>query len=373
MMKIGFDAKRFFYNSRGLGNYSRDTIRILSTLQPTNEYFLFTPKTANALPVTIGPNCRIVKPGNRLSRISPTLWRTYRECADINRLQLDIFHGLSHELPVGIEKTKARTVVTMHDVIFLKSPQLYSLIDRNLYKSKYLRSSRVADKIIAISEQTKTDLIELAHVDEKKIEVVYQGCNPIFCQTADNETKRLVKEKYGLPDAFLLNVGTVETRKNQALIIKALACEKLNIPLVIVGTQTDYIHELKALIKKEQLDTSVHFLANVPTLDLPAIYQLSTLFIYPSQLEGFGIPILEALNSRIPVITSKGSCFAETGGPATRYVDPTNAEELADVLKELLGNQEKRNNMIKRGLIHAQQFSDEAISKALFSVYQSLL
>lgn len=372
-MRIGFDAKRAFYNNRGLGNYSRDLIRILSDYQPDNEYFLFTPKTRNAIQTSFPTNCESIQPLGAFYRRFPSLWRSYGQCKEIKDLHLNIFHGLSHELPIGIEHTKARSVVTMHDLIFYQFPELYPWIDRQLYKSKYFRSCRVADKIIAISEQTKKDLIDLAGIDEQKIEVVYQGCNPVFQTILSQEQLLSVQKKYNLPSQYLLNVGAIEKRKNQELIVKALAHGNLDIPLVILGRPTEYIEELKTLIAHHHLESSVLFLTNIPTEDLPAIYQLSSIFVYPSLFEGFGIPILEALNSKIPVITSNGSCFKETGGEESRYINTDNIEELSFTIKDLLNHADKREKMVEAGLTHAALFTDERISDSLMSVYKSLL
>jgi len=372
-MKIGFDAKRAFYNTRGLGNYSRDTIRILSEKQSENEFYLFTPKIRDSIPFQYGRNTQIIQPEGVLFKKNPSLWRTFFMSNDINRLNLDIYHGLSHELPVGIEKTSTRSVVTMHDVIFLKFPELYTWIDRRLYKKKYLQSCQIADKIIAISEQTKNDLIEFANIDEKKINVVYQGCNPIFLKEVHAEKLKLIQNKYQLPKEYLLNVGAIEKRKNQELIIQALAHGRIDIPLIIVGKPTDYFLELKKLVKELHVESKVIFLTNVPTEDLPAIYQLSSLFVYPSIFEGFGIPILEAIHSKIPVITSKGSCFEETGGAESCYVNHKSVEELIAAIESILGHTEKRKKMIEAGTVHAKNFSDDCISTNIMKVYQSIL
>lgn len=371
-MNIGFDAKRLFFNQRGLGNYSRDTVRILSSLKPENQYHLFTPSTKNAITFALQDNCQIVTPEGLLQRQFPSLWRTYWSRRDIERLQLDIYHGLSHELPVGIEKTNTRSVVTMHDVIFLRFPHLYPYLDRKLYERKYLRSCRVADVVVAISEQTKRDLIEYASIDERTIRVVYQGCHPLFTHVSTHEEKVRIAAAYNLPEHFLLNVGAIEKRKNQELIIRAMAEGKIDLPLVIVGRPTPYISELKAYVDKARLDSKVIFLTSVPVSDLPTIYQLSSLFIYPSFVEGFGIPILEALNSGVPVIASTGSCMEETGGQKTCYINPQDAEELGHAINALLSDEEKRNMMVEAGKKHACLFSDEAVAENLFSIYQSL-
>ena len=372
MMNIGFDAKRLFFNQRGLGNYSRDTVRILSHQRPDNHYYLFTPSTKNAIPFTLQENCPIVQPKGLFERQLPSVWRSYWSSRDIKRLNLDIYHGLSHELPVGIEKTGAKSVVTMHDIIFLKYPHLYPFIDRKLYERKYLRSCRVADVVVAISEQTKRDLIEYASIDDRQIRVVYQGCQPIFNLTATASEKSRISNKYNLPESFLLNVGAIEKRKNQALIVKAMAENNIDFPLVIVGRPTAYLDELKAYVKKMGVESRVIFLTNVPAADLPLLYQLSRLFIYPSLFEGFGIPILEALNSGVPVIASTGSCMEETGGEGSYYIDPKDSDELGMAILSLLNDGDKRKKMVEAGKIHARLFSDEAIADTLFSIYASL-
>lgn len=372
MIRIGFDAKRAFYNNRGLGNYSRDLIRILSDFQPGNEYFLFTPKTKDAIYDSFPENSKIIEP-HSFYKMWPSWWRTYGECKEITELKLDIFHGLSHELPLGIKRTNARSVVTMHDLIFYKFPELYTWIDRQLYRKKYLRSCQDADKIIAISNQTKMDLIDLAGIDERKIEVVYQGCNPLFLRSVDPEKQEVIKKRYNLPAQYLLNVGAIEKRKNQELIIKAMAFGNIDIPLIIVGKPTEYVKDLEILIAQHHLRSKVRFLTNVPTEDLPVIYQLASLFVYPSIFEGFGIPIIEAIQSRIPVITSKGSCFQETGGPASCYVSHDNIEEMAVAIKQILSDENKSKKMVQDSLVYADRFSDSNISQSLMSVYQKLL
>ena len=367
-LKIGFDAKRAFYNKRGLGNYSREAIRILSELKPDNDYFLFTPKTENAIKFPLKSNCKIIKPSGLYAKF-PSLWRTVGQCKEIRQEKPDIYHGLSHELPCGIEKCNIRTIVTMHDVIFLKHPELFPLLDRYSFRKKYKRSCQVADKIIAISKQTKCDLIEYMGIDEKKIDVVYQGCNPIFKQPVPEETRKNILSKYSLPSNYMLIVCAIEKRKNQEIILKAMHVGEINIPLVIIGRPSAYKNELLQLISKYGLQEKVIFLHDIETAELPAIYQSAKLFVYPSLFEGFGIPILEALTSGVPVITSKGSCFEETGGKAARYVANDDAEELADAIREITGNKALAQQMIMEGNLHAELFSDENIANSLMRIY----
>ena len=302
-----------------------------------------------------------------------SLWRTFGITKEAGKRHLDLYHGLSHELPVGIEKAHIPTVVTMHDLIFIRHPELYSFFDRKSYKTKYLRSCRVADHIIAVSQQTKNDLMELWQIEEDKISVVYQGCHPHFCKQVTEEQKETTKKKYKLPEFYLLNVGAIEPRKNQMLILKALKAGAIDMPLVIAGRKTEYIAELKQFITQQQLENRVILLPNIDFNDLPALYQNAFLFIYPSQYEGFGIPIVEALQSGLPVIATKGSCLEESGGPDSRYVSPNDATELAEQIMIVANNNELRNSMIERGKNYAMRFSDHAIANNMMQIYKNLI
>jgi glycosyltransferase involved in cell wall biosynthesis len=372
-LHIGFDAKRAFFNNRGLGNYSRDTIRILSEQIPDNKYVFFTPKTKNSISFYFKPESRIITPTSFFYKKMSSLWRSRGILKDIRKENLDIYHGLSHELPYGIEKENVRTVVTMHDLIFLKNPELFPFFDRYSFKKKYIHSCKIADRVIAVSQQTKDDIIEYIGIEEEKIDVVYQGCNPLFYTVASDDQKKKTAIKYGLPDNYMLIVGAIEKRKNHELILKAMHRLKNTLPLVIIGRPSAYKHELIELIKKFSLDTKVIFPENVETAELPVIYQSATLFIYPSLFEGFGIPILEALACGIPVITSKGSCFAETGGNAAYYVDSSDADELADAIAKITDDSGLRKDMITKGFKHAELFSDKSIAHNLSTVYSRVL
>ena len=368
-MRIGYDAKRAFNNHRGLGNYSRDTIRIVASHFPDLQLDLFTPKIDQSIRFDCPKNATVIQPKRDFMT---SLWRTFGITKEAGRRRLDLYHGLSHELPVGIEKTRIPTVVTMHDLIFIRHPELYPYIDRKLYKTKYLRSCRMADRIIAVSQQTKNDLIELWGIEEKKISVVYQGCHPNFCKHVSESQKEMVRKKYNLPETYLLNVGAIEPRKNQLLILEALKAGAIDNPLVIAGRTTDYVNELQQFIEKKKLQGQVHILPNVDFDDLPALYQNASIFIYPSHFEGFGIPIVEALQSGVPVIAAKGSCLEESGGPDSRYVSSNDPADLAEQIMIIDRDNNLKNSMIERGKAYAEQFSDEAIANRLMKLYKEL-
>ena len=371
-MRIGFDAKRAFNNHRGLGNYSRDTIRIMSSSFPENQHFLYTPKIDKSISFDCPVNAQIILPSNKIDRSLSALWRSFGMVSEIKKENIDVFHGLSHELPWGIEKTKARSIVTMHDLIFIKQPELYPAFDREMYKLKYFHSCKIADKVIAISEQTKQDLVEFANINESKIQVIYQGCSPIFQHKCTEERKQHVRLKYNLPVNFMLNVGAVERRKNQILILKAMKANNIDIPLVIIGKETEYAKTLHDFIKANHLEKKVLMLHNVDFLDFPTIYQSASLFIYPSLSEGFGIPIIEALHSNVPVITSNETCLRESGGAGSRYVSLNDETDLANAIDEILRNQALQQQMIGKGKEHVKKFSDATIAKSLMDIYLSL-
>ena len=371
-MKIAFDAKRAFHNHRGLGNYSRDVIRLLSTYFPENEYYLMNPKEKNNIKFPINENTKVIYPESFFYKYNSSYWRSSGCISQLKRIQSDIYHGLSQELPYGIHKTGIKTVVTMHDAIFVRYPELYDFFYRKMFVKKNQYSCKVADKIIAISEQTKQDFIDFFDAEPAKVEVVYQGCNNIFREKISEETISSVKNKYNLPDNFLLNIGAIEKRKNLETIIRSIHIGKIVLPLVVIGGKSSYLEEIKSLIAELKLEKQILFLHHVETKDLPAIYKMSELFIYPSMFEGFGIPILEAICVGTPVITSKGSCFKETGGESTIYVDYNNAEEMSFEINRVLSDHVLSENMIEAGLKHADLFTDDKVASNLIKVYNNL-
>ncbi len=371
-MRIGFDAKRAFHNSRGLGNYSRHTLHILSQYYPDNHYYLFNPKTKRSLPVHLEENMTEINPQHLLWKTIPSLWRSAGMRSEIKQKGLDIFHGLNQELPLGIQRTKAKSVVTLHDAIFMRYPKLYPASYRYVFTAKNKYACKVADKIICISEQSKRDAITYFGADENKIEVVYQGCNDIFRHAVSDEQKQHVRQKYNLPPTFLLSVGAIEERKNTKQIVEALHRTKNEIPLLIVGNPTEYEKELRDLIAQHSMLRQVYILNNVETEDLPALYAMAKVFVYPSIFEGFGIPILEALTVGTPVITSSGSCFEETAGPHSLYADPKDADDLGEAINRVLRDEKLSNQMITEGKKHALLFTDESIAANLMDVYKGL-
>lgn len=376
-MNIGFDAKRAFKNFTGLGNYSRFIVKSLSDHYPKNEYFLYSPmgriKNEEVTESCTNNNQKIITPqGVWNFPIMSGLWRSVFSGQNHTNNKLDVFHGLSSEIPVNKDKN-TRYVVTIHDLIFLRFPHLYNPLDVKIYKYKAKYACEKADKIIAVSHQTAKDITRFLKIPEKKIEIIHQGCHQNFKNEVKKEDMKRLAQKYKLPPAYMLTVGTIEKRKNIGLILEYLKnnpdCE---LPLVVVGKAGPYLKELKGYIEASGLVEKVLFLHDVSFEDLPVIYAGAYVFIYPSIFEGFGIPIIEAQETGVPVITTLGNCFEEVGGRSVLYTDPNDIEHLKSNLTAL-SCKGFRENLILKGKENTKRFQPDAISKKLINLYDNLV
>ena len=365
-MRIGFEAKRLFLNDRGLGNYARNLLYGLIKYSPENDYHLYTTqyseqhineKFINPEQVTIHT------PKGLLGAISKSAWRSLQLGKASAKDNLDVFHGLSQELPKDIRKSKAKSIVTIHDMIFLKHPEFYKPIDRKIYFNKVKFAVNNADHIVAISEQTKSDIVNAFKISEDRVSVIYQCCNEVFYDKRTTQEQKQVKQKWNLPKDFILYVGALNENKNIKVILEAMHQleGKLDIPLVIVGEGDAYKKVLVKYAQTHNLTNQVIFASDIadPTpLELSSFYQLASMFVFPSFYEGFGIPILEARFSGTPVVASNSSCLHEAGGESSLYFDPNNAEELAVLINQTLQQKsfEKSNIDLFRNENSVKQF-----------------
>jgi len=325
-MRIGYDAKRYFHNRTGLGNYSRTLVNGMMAQYPAHEYSLFDKKA----PKHIDLPAQIVSKRN-----TALFWRQFGISKDINNKGLDVYHGLSAELPYSRPK-KAKLVVTIHDLIFKKFPEYYKTVDRLIYAHKTENALRSADVVIATSKQTKADLQNMMPDDEIPIEVIYQDCDPIFYAHHGESGLAKVVKKYGLPETYILMVSKFEKRKNHLNVLKAiLSLPNDSIPVVMAGKKGDTYDEVQAFIASNKLTSRVTLIEDVPTQDLPKLYSCATATIFPSLYEGFGIPVLESLVSGTPVITSANSCMEEIAGDAALYFNPEDPESIAYSIKQI--------------------------------------
>jgi len=371
-MRIGFDAKRAFLNKAGLGNYSRNTLVALHKYYPSHQYLLFTPEVKTS----VFREYRFfehISPKSSFFSVFKSLWRSFYLAGKIQKSGLDLFHGLSNELPAGIHKTGIPSVVTVHDLIFMNFPGLYKAIDRKIYYEKVRYACSAATRIIATSQQTRSDLIHHLRVDPARIEVIYQSISErFFLNYYVNDLDDVLK-KYQLPKRFILTVGTIEPRKNQLGVLEALHRHQLDIPYVMVGKSTAYERQIREYIRRHKLEDRVFILNNVPDFDLPAIYHQAACMVYLSHYEGFGLPLIEAMACGCPVITSSVSSLPEIGNDAALYCNPNDEEAVARLIDKVTSNPIFARELAQKGKKRAMQFHPEGRTHALMSFYNSVL
>ena len=376
-MRIGFDGKRATMNFRGLGNFSRGLIEGLLDYSD-NDLFLYTPKAVQPRAVewlkkNQNEKLHVRYPQTLVEKKLHALWRSLSIAGDINNDKLDLFHGLSHEIPFSSGMIKTKKVVTIHDLIFLRYPEFFPFVDRVTYKAKFKFSCTQSDKVMAICEQTKRDLIDFLNVPEEKILVHYQSCDPVFYDLRSEDEIVILKKKYNLNKPFLLTVGAFEQRKNQLGLIRSFhMVNEKNLDLVLIGAGKDYLKQCRELVSELKLENRVHFLSNISFAELPLFYQAAEVFCFPSFFEGFGLPIVEALFSKTPVITSVGSCFPESGGPTTIYTDPQRPEDMANEIDRLILDPNRMSSMGEEGLKFVQKFHRKDSTLALLDCYRQV-
>ena len=366
---IGYDAKRIVRNGTGLGSYGRTLVNDLAPLMPDTTLRLYAPDAGRddlRCQVQSRENVRFCYPRHLRFRLQRDWWRMKGVVKDLRRDGVELYHGLSGELPEGLSAAGIPGVVTVHDLIFLRHPEFYPALDAFFYKLKFRKMLREATRIIAISACTKRDILYYGDFPEDRIDLVYQSCSTRFSQPVSPSLLVEARRKYRLPQRYVLNVGTVELRKNILLGIRAMAKLPADLHLVIVGRQTKYQKQLDAEIRKLGLGNRIHFLQGVPNTLLPAVYRQAEAFIYPSRYEGFGVPVIEAIQSGLPVVAATGSCLEEAGGPDSLYVDPDDADGAAAAV---LSAMENRTGMVERSRHYVRRFENQDVASQVLDVY----
>ena len=363
-LKIGLDAKRIVRNGTGLGSYGRTLVNDLATYPL--ELRLYAPdqgKDQLRQQIRQQENISFCYPAPLHLPFGKALWRSKGIVSDLKRDGIQLFHGLSGELPIGIRKSGIKSVVTIHDLIFLRHPEFYHWIDTKIYAWKFRQTIREADHIIAISACTKRDILEYGDVDESKISLIYQSCAPKFT----------VSQSAAPPERYILSVGSIEARKNILLAVKALPYLPEELKLVIVGRHTPYTDEIIAFAEKKNLSHRIKIMHGVSDEALPKLYAEAEAFVYPSRYEGFGIPIIEAISCGLPVVACTGSCLEEAGGPDSLYVDPDDAQAMAHAIRQVLRGAEGREVRISNSQQYIKRFAGNDVAGQVVELYRSLL
>jgi len=302
-------------------------------------------------------------------------WRTFRTGRAARRDGQQLYHGLSHEVPRDLPRTGIPGIVTFHDLLFERYPDLFPVIDRASYRWRYRWSAEHATRIVAVSGQTRDDLVKWYGVDPERVTIIPPARDPAFAVAAPESVAAAVRARLGLPREYLLSVGTLERRKNHRVLIEALALlDPSHTPLlVLVGRDGGDAAALRKLADARGMTARVAMHHDVRADELPALYQGASLFLYPSLFEGFGMPIVEALSAGVPVITTAGGCFPEAGGPSTRYVTATDAIALAGAIQDVLGDRDLASRMREEGRRWALRFDATALAAPLLDLYHSVL
>ena len=369
-MIVGLDAKRIVRNGTGLGSYGRTLVNdLLRRGDSELELRLYAPDEGkDTLRGQIIEGATFCYPTAKLSGTVGTLqkawWRSKGIVKDLKRDSVSVFHGLSGELPMGLREAGIPGVVTIHDLIFMRHPEYYHWIDTKIYEWKFRQTLREASHIIAISERTRQDILELGGAEyADRISVIYQSFSPRFTKEISASKKAEVKQRYELPARYVLNVGTIERRKNLQLVAEALDLLPKDIHLVAVGKKTAYVEELP---KSDR----IHLLSNVPDDDLAAIYAMGEAFAYPSRYEGFGIPIIEAIAAGLPVVACTGSCLEEAGGPHCRYVGPDDVTGMAETIQMSLRGAPDREQRIAKSREYIKRFEGCDVAGQVIEIYK---
>jgi glycosyltransferase involved in cell wall biosynthesis len=372
-LHIGFDAKRIVRNGTGLGAYGRTLVNDLA--QYPLQLSLYAPdKGRDDLRTQIiqRPNVAF-KYANKPWPFGKAYWRSRGIVNDLQRDGVQLYHGLSGELPSGIRNSGIPSVVTIHDLIFLRHPEFYNPIDVKLYTWKFRRTLREATHIIAISECTKRDIIHYGQVPEDKISLIYQSCAQRFGAEPDPVVQQQVAQQYQLPERYILNVGSIESRKNVLQAVQSLLYIPADISLVIIGRPTPYTQKVMAYAQRHNLQHRVKVLHGVPDEHLPAIYSMAEVFVYPSVYEGFGIPIIEAIRCGLPVVGCSGSCLEEAGGPDNIYVAPGDVLGMANAIRRSLADADHRDERIQRSQAYIQRFAGIDVAGQVNQLYHQIL
>ena len=370
---IGFDAKRIVRNGTGLGSYGRTLVNDLAQRQDL-ELRLYAPDRGRddlRSQIVECPNVSFCYPHG--GHLYGSLWRMRSVVADLQRDGVQLYHGLSGELPIGIHRSGIRSVVTIHDLIFLRHPEFYHWVDTKIYAWKFRQTLKEADHVIAISECTKRDILYYGDIDEQKISIVYQSFAPRFTAEVSDQQRSQVRRQYGLPQRYVLNVGSIEARNNVLQAVQALPLLPDDVALVIVGRHTPYTDRVLQYAHEHHLEQRIRVLHGVPDEHLPVLYAMAESFVYPSVYEGFGIPIIEAISCGLPVVACSGSCLEEAGGPDSLYVQPGDVEGMADAIRQTLIGAEGRERHVENSKKYIRRFSGCNVGDQVATIYRQLL
>lgn len=379
-MKIGIDFTSAARERAGIGRYARELVRALARLDHDNHYTLFMPQDAHPELVAFDwpanfRLCRAPIP----ERALVALWHRARVSLPVEVFTggVDIFYSPDFLLPPA---RVHKTVVTVHDLSYVRLPECYPEVLKAFLNRSVPRSVRRADLVLADASSTRDDLQDLYGVPPAKVQVLYSGVDARFCPEVPAADLERVRTKYDLSQPYLLSVGTIQPRKNYARVIQAfsrLQMTNSGLPvadyqLLISGGKGWMYEDVYDTIQRLGVEDRVRMLGYTPDEDLPALYALATLFVYPSLYEGFGLPVAEAMACGVPVITSNASSLPEVAGDAALYFDPLDVEGMAVAIGRALASEALRNELRTKGFHQVRQFTWDRSARQLLDCFTQL-
>ena len=369
-MKIVINALGPSKVKAGIGNYLSNLINKLSIVDKKNKYIIFASSENKIFYKTQNKNFFIIDIGfwgrNNLLRI---FWEQLILPVKLLEHKADILFSPGFVCPL-IKAVKYITVI--HDMTFFSHPQVHTFFKKLYFPFMIKRSVKRSEKIIAISYNTKKEIIKYIKIPPEKIVVTHLSANK-FSKSNIKDEKKFLSEKYNIKSEYLLFVGMIEPRKNLDLIIEAFKkFSDKTIKLVIVGKKGWMVDDLFEKIKLKNLDEQIIFTGFVPDNELEIFYKTAKVFLYPSLYEGFGIPVLEAMTTGCPVITSNISSLPEVAGDAAILIDPENSEELSDAVNKLINDVKIREELVKKGFENTKKFSWKKTAKQTLLVFEEV-
>ncbi len=374
-MRICFDLSPALHRHAGIGRYAHELLAALTRIDRANTYRVFHNQLAfnERVDAPLDPLPRTVIP------LTAKPWRMSVLLADFLRVPMDrwipgidVFHGTDHLLP---PLRRARTVFTLHDLIFKFFPEYHLPLNRAFLGVMLPRFLRRADAIIAVSECTKRDAIRLYHLPPEKITVIYEGVDPALRPVEDKNLIAQARARYAHGQPFILYLGTIEPRKNIVALIdavRALRARGLPHRLLIAGRKGWLYQPTLDHVAQMGMSDAVDFLDYVPDAELPALFSACDAFVFPSLYEGFGLPPLEAMACGAPVVCSNTSSLPEVVGDAAVLFDPRDIGEIASAIERVVSDAALRDELRAKGIAQAAKFSWERAARETLAVYESV-
>jgi len=369
-MRIGIEATAYYKNIAGSGVYARNIINIWKKKEGNkNTIFLFSSKRPSE--IDLGKKKNIF--ARLINGIKDILWMQIVLPFKLKKNNVDIIFCPAFLGPI---LSHCPIIVAIHDMSFIRYPQTLDRLFLLYVKILLPLIKRKADVILTISEFSKTEIIKLLKVPKEKIKVIYEGCDEKFKVINDEVRIIKVKNKYSLFQQFILNVGTLEPRKNIISLITAFNSLKkkqlIEHKLVLCGPKGWHYKDIFKKTKELKLENEIIFLGFIPEEDLPFLYNVAQVFVYPSLYEGFGLPVLEAMSCGCPVITSNVSSLPEIVGNSAILVDPLNTEELEQAILKVIKNEDLRKDLIKKGINRSKMFSWEKAAEDTYAILKRI-